>query len=452
MDVDALIKLSKEDIWKKDLDEFINEWRFQLEDEERRRKKLAGLGRRASTKLKTAAKGTARKRKALGDDPDDGDFGVRKPKKAAATVNHVKPKSGLLNFFGKASPKGKQPAKNSRAKDTGVDGADDFDDPDDEVVVTKSNGASKPNGTETKDESPADEEVIPTTTSRQARSARKPIKYANSSGSDSENGDDLLGDVSKMVKGIGGSGGDSVLEPRTLFSERSRPSSSTGLKAASKPSKAATDFDPDETDYSKLVPQQSPRRSLLVKSKDPNPANDDEEDDVGDASDDKDDDSDGGFSTAKKPAAAKSKKAAAKPAKSSTSTSTAARGKGKKETTKAAPAPAKKLQPSPAAKAYASKQAKASKKKISDDLSDDDIDAMANDILDSPSAGLGGDLDSDASPAPPVKKAAAPASTRPSRRAATTSKKPAYVIEDISDDEDDFDGDEPSDDDLSDFE
>lgn len=436
MEVDALIKLSKEDIWKKDLDGFLEEWRFQLEDEDRRMKKVASLGRRASTKLKTAAKGPgAKKRKALGDDPDDGDFGTRKPKKAT-TVNHVKPKSGLLNYLGKASPKGKQPAKNSRAKETGVDGADDFDG----------------EATEPKDES-ADEEVIPTVTSRQARSARKPIKYALES--ESENGDDLLGDVSKMVKGISGSSGDSVLEPRSLFSERSRPSSSTGLKAtSSKPSKAATEFDPDETDYSKLVPQQSPRRSLLVKSKEPNPASNEDEDDSGDANGDKEDDGSDDVvltATKKKPAAAKSKQATAKPAKSSTTTSTAARGKGKKETTKAA-APAKKLQPSPAAKAYASKQAKASKKKLSDDMSDDDIDAMANDILDSPSAGLAKDQDSDASPAPPPKKAAAPASTRPSRRAAATSKKPAYMIDDISDDEDDFDGDEPSDDDLSDFE
>ncbi|KAK2757563.1 DNA topoisomerase 2 [Arachnomyces sp. PD_36] len=442
MEVDALIKLSKEDIWKKDLDEFLEEWRFQLEDEEKRRKKLAGLGRRASTKLKTAAKSTARKRKALGDDPDDGDFGVRKPKKATTTVNHVKPKNGLLNYLGKASPKGKQPAKNSRAKDTGVDGADDFDDLD-EVVPPKSKSSSA-DASKTKEES--DEEVIPMTTSRTARTARKPIKYANSSGSDSENGDDLLGDVSKMVKGIGGSGGDSVLEPRTLFSERSRPGSSTGLKPTTKPSKAATEFDPDETDYSKLVPQQSPRRSLVVKSKEPNPVSDEDEEPVNAANEDEDSD-EVVVTKSKKAPAAKAKAAPAKSAKASTTT---ARGKGKKETTKAA-APAKKLQPSPAAKAYASKQAKASKKKISDDLSDDDIDAMANDILDSPSAGVGGDPDSDDSPAPPVKKAAAPASTRPSRRAAATSKKPAYVIEDDSDEEDDFDGDEPSDEDVSDF-
>src|SRR5699024_5978024 len=30
MEIDALIKLSKEDIWKQDLEDFISEWRFQL--------------------------------------------------------------------------------------------------------------------------------------------------------------------------------------------------------------------------------------------------------------------------------------------------------------------------------------------------------------------------------------------------------------------------------------
>lgn len=83
-EIDKLIKLTKEDLWNSDLDAFINEWRFQLEDEDRLRKKAANMGRRASNKLKFGAKGPARKRKAQGEDPDDSDFGrqalVRKPK------------------------------------------------------------------------------------------------------------------------------------------------------------------------------------------------------------------------------------------------------------------------------------------------------------------------------------------------------------------------------------
>ena len=84
-EIDELIKLTKEDLWNSDLDAFINEWRFQIEDEERMRKKASSMGRRASNKLKFGAKGPpARKRKAQGEDPDDSDFGAqalaRKPK------------------------------------------------------------------------------------------------------------------------------------------------------------------------------------------------------------------------------------------------------------------------------------------------------------------------------------------------------------------------------------
>ncbi len=65
MEVDALLKKSKEDLWKADLDDFINEWRFQLDDEAKRRKKARSLGRRASQKLKIGAAGP-KKRKANG--------------------------------------------------------------------------------------------------------------------------------------------------------------------------------------------------------------------------------------------------------------------------------------------------------------------------------------------------------------------------------------------------
>lgn len=79
-EIDELIKLTKEDLWHSDLDAFINEWRFQIEDEDRLRKKASKMGRRASNKLKFGAKGpTAKKRKAQGEDPDDSDFGGQAP-------------------------------------------------------------------------------------------------------------------------------------------------------------------------------------------------------------------------------------------------------------------------------------------------------------------------------------------------------------------------------------
>lgn len=95
-EIDRLIKLTKEYLWNSDLDAFINEWRFQLDDEDTMRKKASKMGRRASNKLKFGAKGPAvKKRKAQGEDHDDSDFGgqanARKPKSKVWTrlINHL---------------------------------------------------------------------------------------------------------------------------------------------------------------------------------------------------------------------------------------------------------------------------------------------------------------------------------------------------------------------------
>ena len=51
LEIDALIKLSKEDLWNKDLDDFLDQWRFELENEVRIGKKISNRGRRVSAKL-----------------------------------------------------------------------------------------------------------------------------------------------------------------------------------------------------------------------------------------------------------------------------------------------------------------------------------------------------------------------------------------------------------------
>ncbi len=109
-EIDKLIKLTKEDLWLRDLDAFINEWRFQLEDEERLRKKAANMGRRASNKLKIGAKGpAAKKRKAQGEDPDDSDFGqlavMRKPKPQVCGTVCNNPSIIMLTFCLHRQPK-----------------------------------------------------------------------------------------------------------------------------------------------------------------------------------------------------------------------------------------------------------------------------------------------------------------------------------------------------------
>lgn len=464
-EVDRLIKLSKEDLWRIDLDEFIDVWRSQLEEEKHRGKANASRGRRVSMKLKTeGGRGAAKKRKAL---DDDSDFDAPKSKKSV-TAKHIKPKGGLLDYLSKPSkPKAK----------TYVDGASDSDEFEPEVIPEKrSRTTAKPKASptetnessaepviapkkrqgsvqpqapkpttlslgdfdsdlemqdalsqpeiattpETVKPSPVDEdsdiEVIPKpTTQRQARTNRKPIKYQAFSSSESDNGDDLLGDVSNMVKGLRDNNVDPHSESRTLFSEPSRPGPSSASKPTTKAQRLAMAFDPDETDYSKLIPQNSPRRSLLVKPKETKASSEveDESRDVGTTTSKAG--AKGKAATVKPAAASKSTAKAAAPKSTKATSSTTTKGRPKK--TAAAPATSKPTQLSPAAKAYASKKAKATKKLMDDD-SDDDIDAMANDILDS------GPEDS---PAP------APARGRPARRAVTTKKQPTYVIDDDSD-------------------
>ncbi|KAL4780308.1 DNA topoisomerase [Aspergillus varians] len=468
VEIDELIKLSKEDIWMRDLDDFINEWRFQLADTDRRRRGHERKGRRASTKLATGggrATG-AKKRKAAGDDSDDEYFAASKSKKKAAAKKE--PEGGIMSFLSKtpkpapAAPgsdndsddefgieeiipkKSRGPAKVS-PKPKDEDGDIGMEDSDVEIIPKKSRAApkaapklkdeddyepSKPTGAPKRGRRPAaaakpkpkddDSDVLDdddfkeitkaeaAKTAPQSRAGRKAAtKYALSD-SDSDNDDDLLGDVSKMVKGIGGATAGSTSDSRLLFSEPSQPGSSSGLPTSSKTSKFTNDFDPDETDYSKLIPQNSPRRSLQVKPKEKALDSIDLEDD------------DEPVKPTKGKAPARGKAAAAAP---KATAGKGGRGRPKKDAAAAstASAPLKQTTLSPAAKAYASKQAKtAPKKKSILDDSEDDIDAMANDILDSP-AGVRDE--------PPARSTA----SRPSRRTAATKK--TYVIED--DDSDD---------------
>ena len=542
MEIDALIKLSKEDIWRRDLDEFIEEWRFQLEDEDRRQRKIAGKGRRASSKLMTGGRAptAARKRKAaLGDDPDDEDFAAPKSKKTAAAKKKPEPKGSMLSYLNKPAPKpeAKPEAKPAPSDEGGSD--DDFnmevlpsksrgaakpqpepkkedEDMDDEPVTKPGRAASKSASKSPKDEDEDEDEFVeapeappkkgrgataskaqpkskakkasdddddfeiveePPKKGRAAASkakakpkpkdddddelddddfveitkaeaakapsrgggraaARKPVKYTALSDSDSDNGDDMLGDVSQMVKGIGGTAGDSNNDSRQLFSERSRAdSNSSGVKAPTRSPRLPTEFDADETDYSKLVPSKSPRRSIQVKSKDTKA---DEDVDMNEDDDDE----------PVKPAASKGKSTAAAKGKSTTATASKAapakaRGRPKKDA--AAPAPAPKAAPapkqSPAAKAYAAKQAKTTKKKQLADDSDDDIDAMANDILDSPVGNNKGAAESEEEDEPPTRKPAG----RPARRTAAAAKK-SYVIDDDDEESEDFAGGDSGDD------
>ena len=388
-EIDVLIKLSVKDLWSRDLDDFIAEWRFQIDDDKKRQRKVANLGRRASNKLKIGAKGpAAKKRKAQGDDPDDSDFGVAKSKKTTTKVQN-NPGAGAA-FFRQFSPPSKsstaaaKPAANGVKKETnasfGLDGTSD--------------GNSE-------DEKPKPLDVGKEPIRKARAAARKPVKYGGSSDeeSDSDNGDDMLGDVSQMVKTVGVNLDGPKPGSRPLFStSASRRGSSVG-PAKAKPkgvSRIMDDHSDNETDFSKLIPQTSLQKLAGRTGKSASLSDDEDEDSLDFAAEKKVVSKPTAKPAAKAVAAAKAKKVPAK--KSSTAQSAP---------TKSGPAAL-----SPAAKAYAAKQAK---KKLAASANGDDVEAIADDLLDS-----AGDDEPD-SPAPRK------TTSRPARRAVAAKKKPVYL-------------------------
>ena len=474
MEIDALIQLSPRDLWTRDLDAFTQEWHDQLEDEAKQARKIANMGRRASAKLRIGAGGPkSKKRKA--DDSDafsDSDFASKKTKKAV-----TKPKTGgLLSYLNKNnSPPPKSAtqalkegaASNSTAAKPPVDNSAMTKDGASDAVpkedVKPPAPSKKPRATTTKAKKPSpvsipsddedDEDDVFAAAAkeaketkraapvRQARTAAKKVpKYVLSDDSDDDNGDDLLGDVSTMVKGIG-TNTNTISNNRPLFSESTparpgsghRPSSATGL-AAKIPARPAArpiiDISDDETDYTKLMPQPSPQR--------PAPRN------ANDTMLGSDDDDAFGFGVPK----ATSSKPAAKPI-SKTASKAAAKPAPKPKASASTVVAKKTTQLSPAAKAYAAKLSKvksgtkSAPKKAADsdeDMDDEeddeeDVSALANDILSD-------EEDETMAEPEPAPRAAA----RPGRRAATA--KPKYQVP--SDDESEDDVSEASFDDDSD--
>jgi DNA topoisomerase II len=439
--MDTLIKLSKEDLWRRDLDDFIAEWRFQLEEEQQRQRNIAKTTKNRRTSKKFKIGPAVKKRKGLGDDSGDDDFEVAKPSKKQTKITAFKaPRTTVVEDLPKTNALSKMNRKGST--DSASDDPDVLDDDGDLDLVSKKPKAkakqkitkpkvsrhvhsksksktmaltkdpdttARPRQEATKADSDV-EEIASKPVARQARGVtKKQINYG--ADTDSDNGDDLLGDVSNMVKGLPSATGES----RSFFSTSvSRPISSAGYKPASRaPLKVVDDSSDDETDYTKLVPQQSPRRSILVTAKENNITDDEEDEEDMDIRP---------VSSRQPPKAAPP---AQKPIKATTlTTKTKPQTKVTKKT--AATAPVKKNPQSPVAKAYAKRLAK---KRVID--SDDDIDAMADDILDS----AGSEKDSK-EPSPPARKASA----RPARRAATTTKKATYTFDDDDDDDDDSNG------------
>lgn len=459
LEIDALIKLSKEDLWKKDLDEFINEWRFQLEDEEKRQRKVASMGRRVSLTLKTQVKPLSKKRK--GDDSfSDSDFAGKKQKKAPTVVKKVQPKGGMLSHLSPPSkpkqttlttiPNGvkllsetssatepKIAEKEYKDVQMTIDGAEDSDAPIAPVAAKGKSGAatkkappakaSKP----TKIDSDSDDEpvvkAVPASRAPRA-AARKPVKYSLNSDSDSDSGDDLLLDVGKMVKGIGSTTVPTAAGPSTtrpLFSATaslSRPGSSAGLVARKSLARTIIESgSEDETDYTRLAPPTSGGVKATARATVLSDDDDDMEDFVTKPA------------AVVNPAAAAPKPRAKAPSKAAAAKPAAKAAAAVKEKEQ------KKLPLSPAAKAYAAKQAKANaatsstaagkakakpkSKPVSSDEGDDFDDIK----------GVGVGKGREASVA--SSETGSVVGGRPARRAAAAAVKKTWVIDDDDEDE-----------------
>lgn len=294
-EIDELIKKSAEDLWTTDLDAFIAEWEFQNAEQKKRQKKSRKAGRRDSAKLGLSAASSKRKRK---DDDSDDDFSAAK-KKAAPKV---KKQSALTSYLMSQPPdqkaKTEPPASSGANEDVMMVDDEDIKGQPPPIVAIKKRGpeaskvtsrtkigSSKP--IPKKAAAPAHKDLSsdideafavidkeatkPAAGARQARTAAAKKKtYALSDSEDDSNGDDMLGDVSMMVRGITGSGensGSQAAKARPLFSNTSaRPSSAHGLPRAipSAVKKSLMDFsdedEVDQTDYKSLVPQGSPVR------------------------------------------------------------------------------------------------------------------------------------------------------------------------------------------------
>ena len=426
LDIDTLIKLTKEDLWKRDLDDFINEWRFQLEDEDKRQKKVANMGRRASSKLKIGAALPSRKRK--GGSDDDSDFGGSKPSKKAAIA---KPQGGMLSYLSEKPTKPKQsktqppkappkepedvkPVEVKPAKKAVNDVWMSLDDVDESLKKTAAARPKKAAPQVIESEDSADEEIVRPVKPREPRAAaKKRARYALSD-SDDDNGDDLLFDVGKMVKGIGEPSGDQSATARPLFSaSMSRPGSSAGLHKKSRSERQTIgDMEADDTDYALLAPSTG-KKGIAVTAKNTI----------------LDDDSDDSFGVAASPPPKVSKPKQVK------ATKPTAKAVSKAPAKKAASAKPeqKPMALSPAGKAYAARKARENAAKASKlDDSEDEVEKVANEILDDDD-----DDDDDEEVAPKA---------RPVRRAA---QKKALVVESEEDEdeesEDDFEVDDDDD-------
>ena len=349
---DDLEALSEKDLWCKDLDDFSEEWDNQLKLDNEIQTNIRRTKRRVSKKI---GAGTGRKLK----DDDDFEPPVKtkgKPK-AAAPVKKVETKSAqrFADMFGA------KPAVKKEVKEESDNASDGFSD-DDFAALSRNRAIPKPVVARSASVMSQSEEPEATRNKRVAASKAKTLFDVDS---DSEDDDNMLGDVGNLVKGIGKSSEKS--SGRLSLHAMSRPESShepssSGLpKTKTKSSKALDVDSPDETNY-ELLAKSSPHKSVAKSDDIDSFLSDDEPAPPVPAIK--------GMTKSSSSAAAPApaglsqvKKARGRPA--------AAKAKAKEEPVKKAKAAPKSTALSPAAKAYAAKKAVKKQAPVGD--SDEDM-------------------------------------------------------------------------------
>lgn len=331
-------------------------------------------------------------------------------------------------------------------------------------VFQKAKAAARPKkaAAQTKiEDDDGDVQILRQSPVRKPRAASKKARAYKLSDSES-NGDDMLFDVGKMVKGIDNASADQNASSRPLFSSGSmpRPGSSSGLAKKSAPAaKQTIDLDGDDTDYSKLAapimarskvlpdieadedddiilsralspPPKASKKSKAPKTAAAPPAKSHARD-----TDEDDDDISPARVASTLPKAAKSSKSAkqttAKPVKAKASTNAIV-----KKTTQTKLTELPKVM-SPAAKAYAAKRARNATKNDTDAF--DAVEKVADEIMDEASV-IADEDDDDEDESLVVR--------RPTRKAAVQAavkSKKSYKLDsdgDEDEDEDEIEGDE----------
>ncbi|KAF2092181.1 type II DNA topoisomerase [Saccharata proteae CBS 121410] len=248
------------------------------------------VAKKPAPKAKPAANGRAKASKAVLSDESEEEVAPKARK--AAPKAAPKAKKTVISDESELSeeevaPKAKTAAK-PKAKKTVISDESELSE---EEVVPKSKAAAKPKAKKTvvsdEDEDDdvfaavANEEKPPARQARgQARAGAAKPKYVLSDDSDNNSGDDLLGDVSNMVKGINGLSNGAAARPLFSASASARPTSANGTKSRAisrtKPRVDLSDEE-DETDYTKLAPQSSPQRPAARTANDTIVSDDDVE-------------------------------------------------------------------------------------------------------------------------------------------------------------------------------